>query len=322
MAQRAFRRGAHQPPHPVGPGRFLHAHLVARGPHVGFARLQLDRLVAPRVGPAHLLTVQVEVRRFRHVQDLRVLAVDGVALRLHGHALRKEPRHFLEVMAQLPHMHFAIEFFAQIPAREDQRATGVLLLAVAEEIRRVTELRFHLFFAVTIIIIRDNRHNHARLVPAGDLKRPAVIVEFILFAPAHAVPPLPLRRLLPGGQSHRFFGRPDQVRGQNHAPGVSGPVFRVQGRIIFRQQGVSPIAKNVFNEIQIAHEVARHKKTHLHRFFWCEARHRRTHDGPQQQRHKAFCRLGLGGREWQAQQLGRRIERQVQKSRKRLLRHS
>ena len=53
-------------------------------------------------------------------------------------------------------MHVAAEFLAQIVARKNQRAAGVFLLAQAKQIRRETDLRLHLFFAIAEIIVGDD----------------------------------------------------------------------------------------------------------------------------------------------------------------------
>ena len=50
----------------------------------------------------------------------------------------------------------AAEFLAQIVAGKNQRAAGVFLLAQAEQIGGVTDLRLHLFFAIAEIIVGDD----------------------------------------------------------------------------------------------------------------------------------------------------------------------
>ena len=79
-------------------------------------------------------------------------------------------------MAQRRDVDVAAEFLAQIVTRKYQRAAGVFLLAQAEQIRRIADLRLHLFFAIAVIIVRDDGHDHAGFVAAGELEGPAVVV--------------------------------------------------------------------------------------------------------------------------------------------------
>src|SRR5664279_5388164 len=89
------------------------------------------------------------------------------------------------------------EFLAQVISGENQRATRVFLLAQAVKVRRVADLRLDLLFAITKIIVRDDRYNHAGLVAAGELERLAVVVKFPLVLPAHAVAALAFGGLVP-----------------------------------------------------------------------------------------------------------------------------
>ena len=66
-------------------------------------------------------------------------------------------------MAHALDMNVAAEFLAQIVARKNQRAAGVLLLAQAEQVRRVTDLRLHLLFAIAEIVVRDEGDDDAGL---------------------------------------------------------------------------------------------------------------------------------------------------------------
>src|SRR5580658_5719910 len=104
-------------------------------------------------------------------------------------------------MPQAFDMGVAAELLAQIVTSENQRASGVFLFAIAQQVRGIADLGFHLLFAIPKIIVRDNRDNDAAFVAAGELEGSAVVVEFILLAPAHAVAALPFRRLVPVRQS-------------------------------------------------------------------------------------------------------------------------
>ena len=112
-------------------------------------------------------------------------------------------------------MHVAAEFLAQIVARKHQRAAGVLLLGKAEKIRRVADLRLHLFFAIAEIIVGDDRDDDAGFVAAGELEGVAVVVKFVLLFPAHAVAALAFGGLVEVRQADGFFRdlRSDAARG-------------------------------------------------------------------------------------------------------------
>src|SRR3954469_1602270 len=86
---------------------------------------------------------------------------------------------------------------AQVVTRKDQRASGMLLFAGTIQVRRVADHRLDLFLAVTKVVIRNQRYDHTAFVPTGKLERIAPVIKFTLFAPAHAVPPLPFVCLVP-----------------------------------------------------------------------------------------------------------------------------
>jgi hypothetical protein len=67
-------------------------------------------------------------------------------------------------------------------------------------------------------------------------------------------------------QADGFFRGLDEMRREDDAAGVAGPMFGVERGIIFRQQRIAAVAKNAFDKIQIAHEISRNKKTDFHRF--------------------------------------------------------
>ena len=112
------------------------------------------------------------------------------------------------------------------------------------------------------------------------------------------------------------------MRRKNDAAGVAGPMFAVQRGVIFRQQRVAAIFKNRLDEIQIAHEIARHKKADFHRFLFSEARDFGTNHRTDEQRDKTFRRLRLRGRERQFQQFARRRERVLENFGERNFRHA
>ena len=198
------------------------------------------------------------------------------------------------------HVDIPAEFLAEIVGRKHQRAPGVFLLAQAEQIRGVADLGFDLLLAIAEIVVRDERYDDAAFVAAGELERPAVIVTFVLLAPAHAVAALPFRGLIPMREAHGFLCGGDQVRRKNDAAGVPRPVLRVEAGIVLRQQGIAGVAKNAFDEIQVAHQIARGEEPDFHRLLRNETGHFRANDRAQQHGDETLRRLRLRGRERQA----------------------
>ena len=197
----------------------------------------------------------------------------------------------------------------------------MFLLATAEEIRGVADLCLHLLFAITVIIVGDERDNDAGFVAAGQFERTAAIIEFIFILPAHPISALAFGSLIPMRKSDRFFRSLDQLRREDNAAGVAGPMFGVERGIIFRQNRIAAVSKNAFDEIQIAHEIAGHKKTDFHRFFGGEPWNFRTDNRTEKQRDKTFRRLRLRGGERKAHDVTRRIERKCEHFPEYILRH-
>ncbi len=208
-------------------------------------------------------------------------------------------------------MNIPAEFLAQIVGREHQRAAGVFLLAQAKQIRGVADLRFDLLLAIAEIVVRDERDDDAAFVAAGEFERAAVVVAFVLFAPAHAVTALTFRGLIPMGQADGLFCDLHQMRRENDAAGVPRPMLRIKAGIVLRQQGIAGVAKNAFDKIQVAHEIARGEEPDFHRLLRHETGNSRANDRAQQQGDEAFRRLRLRGGEWQAHQFTRRTERET-----------
>ncbi len=100
------------------------------------------------------------------------------------------------------------------------------------------------------------------------------------------------------------------MRREDDAAGVAGPMFRVERGIVLRQERIAAVAENAFHEIQVAHQIARHEETDLHRLRRRETGNFRADQRPQQQRDKTFRRLRLRGGERQRHQFARRIERE------------
>ena len=215
----------------------------------------------------------------------------------------------------------AAEFFAQIVARINESAARVFLLAQAKKIRREADLRFDLFLAIAEIVVRDDRHHRARGIAGAQFERLAAIVAFRLGLPAHAVAALAFRGLFEREQTKRLFGQLDQMRREDHATGVAGPMLRIQARVVFRQVGIAAVAENRLHEIEVAHQSARGEKPDLHREFRRKPFNPWQHEGTQKQRNPrlGLRRFAVGER--QAQQIGRRRKGLAQQFGERVARH-
>src|ERR1700693_5859190 len=184
----------------------------------------------------------------------------------------------------------------------------MLFLTESIQVRSVADLGFDLLLAITEVVVGNDRDNHSAFIAAGQLESQAVIIEFSLVVPAHAVAAVTLRGGIQVRQTELFLSDLCQVRRENNATSVPGPVISIQPGIVLRQKRVAGVSKDALNEIEIADETARHDKPDLHRFFRGESRHFRTDDWPQEQRNKTLGLLFLCGGEWQAQLLWRRSE--------------
>ena len=58
---------------------------------------------------------------------------------------------------------------------------------------------------------------------------------------------------------------PDQMRRQDHAAGVPGPVHHVERGVVFGQIRIAAVAENALHEIQIADQAAGREEADLHR---------------------------------------------------------
>ena len=173
----------------------------------------------------------------------------------------------------------------------------MLFFAKAKQVGGVADLGFDLLLAVAEIVVGDDGDDNPAFVTAGQFESQAVIVEFALLFPAHAVAALTLGGVLPDAAAQLFLGELRQVRRQDDAASVAGPVFRIQSGIIFRKKRVAGVSEDAFDKIEVADEAARRQESDLHRFFRGESRHFRTNDRPQQQRHETLCLFFLCGGE-------------------------
>ena len=208
----------------------------------------------------------------------------GIDVELVGEELRDLGEGVLEFVA----VQHGVVLAGEVVAGEHQRAARVLLLGEAEQVRSEGELGLHLFLAVPEIVVADDGDDRAARVARGDLEGAAVVVELAFGSPAHPVAPLPLGRGVPCGQAELLLGEgADEVRREDHAAGVAGPVPGIERGVVLRQVRITRVAEDALHEIQVADQVPRHEEPRLHPLLGDEARHLRTDDRAEVERHEA-----------------------------------
>ena len=271
--------------------------------------------VLPSVLPGDALGNEVHAQGLGDIDHLGEAPVDPVALGLEVHQLPVAGHHVGEVITRLAGGAVHAELLAMIHPREGQRAAGVLLLRQAEEIGGEADLGLHLLLAVAVIVVRQDGEDDPGAVPRRDLEGVALVVALFGIAPAHPIRALARRGVVPVGQTQLLLGQARQVRGQQHAARMAGPVVHVQGGVELRQEGVAAVAEDALHEVQVGDQIPRGEEADLHVLLRLEAGDLRAHQGPQQQGDIHPRRLRLvggegdghqvrGGRQGMAQQAG------------------
>src|SRR6185295_16461285 len=110
-----------------------------------------------------------EERVLRHVADIRILPIARPAAGLRfsavaelGESLGEGVIDDREVLAEL-------KIFAEIVAGKHKRTAGVLLFALPEQVGGETDLGLHVLFAVTEIIVGNQRDDDAAGVARREL---------------------------------------------------------------------------------------------------------------------------------------------------------
>ncbi len=303
-------------------GRLLHhAHLVAVRAEVDLVRAQAQRaLAAVRVVPGDGEGAQRERRVGGHQDDVRLLRVEHVALGLRdeasGVALEDAGEGVLRAGGAL------VVLLPQVVAGEHQRAAGVLLLGVAEQVRRVADLGLDLLLAVAEVVVGDHRDHHAAGVAGADLERLATVVELVGIRPAHAVAPLAVGCLAGVRQSQGHLGDCGEVRREDDRAGVARPGLRLQGGVVLRQVGVAAVAEDAFDEVEVGHETTGNDEPGLHALLTHIAGHGRGNQRTQLEGDEAGRRHLLVGGVGQHQVDLRRLERELQQPGEHGLRHT
>ena len=206
------------------------------------------------------------------------------------------------------------EILAEIEGRECDCTAGVFLLGVSEKVGGVGELGFHLLFTVTVVVVRDEGDDHAALVPAGDFESSAVVVFFVRGRPAHAVLFLALAGVFSFREAEFLLREGDEMRGENDATGMAGPVLGIEAGVVVRKVGVSGISEDAFHEIQVGDEVARGEKADFHGFFRGNAGNFRSNDGAQEEGYEDLRGSLAGAGEGQGHDLAGRVQRGAQEA--------
>ena len=195
-------------------------------------------------------------------------------------------------------------FFAMIAARERQCTAGVLLFSQPEKVGGVADLGLDFLLAVAVIVVGNDGDDDAALVARGDLERCAIVIQLVLVLPAHAVSPLARGGVVPVGQAQCFLGEAGQVRRQNHAAGVAGPMIDIQSRIVLdARNGLPPLPKMLSTKSRLLTRLPGAKNRISMFFSGFEARNLRADDRAQQQRNEHPRFLWLTGGERQGQQV-------------------
>ena len=72
----------------------------------------------------------------------------------------------------------------------------MFLFDAAHQVCSETDLRLHFFFAVSVVVVCDDRNGAAIFSAAGYLERDAIVVAFVFGFPAHAILFLPIGRII------------------------------------------------------------------------------------------------------------------------------
>ncbi len=201
---------------------------------------------------------------------------------------------------------------AEVVAGEHQRAAGVLLLGVAEQVRRVADLGLDFLLAVAEVVVGDHRDDHATGVAGAHLERLAAVVELVGVRPAHAVASLSVGRLAGVRQAEGHLGDPGEVRREDHSAGVAGPGLRLQGGVVLRQVRVAAVAEDAFDEVEVGHEPTGNDEPGLHALLTHVAGHCRGNQRTQLEGDEAGRRHLLVGGVGQHEVDLRGLERELQ----------
>ncbi len=203
MAESPFAIGSDDSP--TGRARvFFEADFEAGGGHVDFAGLEGNRLLAAVLGPPDFLAKDVRAGVVGDIDQVGEIFVDAVALWLHLHHVAVVVDDVVEC-ASVYGPAIGLILIASAVAGKGDRPAGVFFFDVAVQVGREANLGFHFFLAVTVVIVREHRDDHASFGSARELERLAFVVSLGLVPPAHPIAALPFGCIIEVRQAELFF---------------------------------------------------------------------------------------------------------------------
>ena len=185
-----------------------------------------------------------------------------------------------------------VELLPQVVAGKDDGPAGVFLLGDSIQVCGKGNLCLYLLLAVAKIVVRDGGDHASGFVAQGELEGAAVVVEFVLVLPAHAVLFLAFRGFIRMRQSHILFLEGDEVGGEDNASAVACPVLDVNARVVLDQEGIPGVTENALHEVEVGSHGGRGKETGLERLLAYETLNFRTHNGSQEEGTPAVHGIG------------------------------
>ena len=244
--------------------------LVAGGRHVDVFRGERDGDFLVTFLPENFEAFEGGAGVVGDVNEVGELFVDAVAFGLHVHH-RGVIAHDVGPHAVVGGGGVLHELVAEIPGGKRDRSAGVLFLDVAQKIGGEGDLRFDFLLAVAVIVVGNQRDDDAFAGAAGELERHAVVVLVGLGFPAHRIAALTFVGILVPRQAERFLRELGEVRGEDDATGVAGPMFDIETGVIFWQKWIAGVAEDRFDEIEVGDQRARGKEADFHRLFGADA---------------------------------------------------
>src|SRR6185437_2619070 len=95
-------------------------------------------------------------------------------------AIDKIPHRILEHHFPGEHGAASIKFLPDDVRGERDGAPGMLLFTATEEVGGIADLRFDFLLAITVVVVGDERHDHATRIAARQFEGGTVVVEFVL----------------------------------------------------------------------------------------------------------------------------------------------
>jgi len=213
---------------------------------------------------------------FRQYVNVGILFVGRVTFRMERHRVAQQLNDFfkrvraLDRLGRNDRLHvpwIRDKLLAQIDRLEREGSTRVLLLRQPTQVGRQSNLRFGFLFAVAKVVVRQNCHHDSTLVAQRNLEGFARVVELLRIAPAHARRLLLLGGLIDVRQTDVLLFALAQVGCEHHGARGSGPVARVQSRIVLGEVGVSRVAKDAFHKVQVGDASSGNEKAHFQALF-------------------------------------------------------